>query len=240
MLWDVATRAPVGDPLVAGRTLTSVAISDDRALVAATASGGWLHLWDITPAGETTGQVELPFLDGAVASGLDFGADRVVAASSWDHDQTLTVWDEPRERPDDVLTLTLQGEGFTAQGVAFGPDGTTLASAGQTVQVWDLADRQPIIDLLGHDGGVNSVAYGPDGTTLVSGGLFNSEVIAWDLSLEVLIELACREAGRNMTQREWDRFIGTDVAYERTCAAFDSGEGAPASAPVAQYTLPAH
>ncbi len=60
--------------------------------------------------------------------------------------------------------------------VAFAPDGTTLATAGddRRVRLWDVSDPaapcplgQP---LTGHTRGVFSVAFAPDGTTLATAG----------------------------------------------------------------------
>jgi WD40 repeat protein/nucleoside phosphorylase/DNA polymerase III delta prime subunit len=56
--------------------------------------------------------------------------------------------------------------------VAYSPDGTRLASAGDdgTIRIWDSAAGTCLTILAGHSGLVLAVAYSPDGTRLVSTG----------------------------------------------------------------------
>lgn len=39
-------------------------------------------------------------------------------------------------------------------------------------------------------------------------------------SLGSWVEMTCERAGRNLTQREWDEFVGSDMDYFRTCPEF--------------------
>ncbi len=82
---------------------------------------------------------------------------------------------------------TLHGHTGAVLGVAFAPDGHTLATASfdQTVRLWNLNDRdrpRPLDPpLTGHTGPVLGVAFAPDGRTLASTSV-DQTVRLWNLS----------------------------------------------------------
>jgi WD40 repeat protein len=65
----------------------------------------------------------------------------------------------------------LKGHTDAIYGVAFSPDGASLASCGNdnNLFLWNLASGKSR-SLMGHTGAVQCVAFSPDGQTLASGG----------------------------------------------------------------------
>jgi transcriptional regulator with XRE-family HTH domain/Tol biopolymer transport system component len=77
----------------------------------------------------------------------------------------------------------LGGYNSTVLSVAFSPDGKTLASGvnDDTVQLWDVATRQPIGLSLSNSGAVSWVAFSPDGKSLATGDA-DGTVRLWDVA----------------------------------------------------------
>ena len=77
----------------------------------------------------------------------------------------------------------LPGHDGYASGVAFGPDGSRLASGGAdgVVRVWDLGTGAEALAFRGHRGAVFGVAFGPDGRRVASAGR-DGTVRTWELA----------------------------------------------------------
>ena len=75
--------------------------------------------------------------------------------------------------------FTYRGHSYNVQAVAWSPDNTRIASAGENVQVWDAVDGGDIFTYRGHSDIVVAVVWSPDGTRIVSGSL-DSTVQVWE------------------------------------------------------------
>lgn len=120
------------------------------------------------------------------------------------------------------------GDGYTIiTGLAFSADGAwvAVADAFGGVQIRDVADGTLVHEfrpsLTPSDWGYSDSPYGttvsftPDGQQLLSTGTYQADTL-WDVGVAALTERVCRIAGRNLSEGEWERFVG-DEGYRETC-----------------------
>lgn len=118
--------------------------------------------------------------DGNRLASLNLGGAKV-----WDLAPLLNEKSPPLEKITALpLVHSLSGHEGPVLGVAFSPDGKTLATAGAdgAARTWNLADGRERLVLRGHQGRVAALAFHPDGFKLASGGAQPGDVKVWDLT----------------------------------------------------------
>jgi WD40 repeat protein len=169
---------PDYDPWVGG-----IAFTPDGATMAVGYGDGWTVLWNVSNAFNPS-QIGSPLR--ASLDDLNYiwtvaiSEDSVLAAGF--KDGTLALWDISDPTFPSMIGQPLKGHPNTIFGLAFSPDGETLASGSRdrTAVLWDVASaRTTGQPLEGHLAWVQSVAFSPDGELLASGS-GDTSIGLWD------------------------------------------------------------
>ena len=211
--WEVWTfTRPSGtriDPTLTVDGLIAISGSPDGERLAASTTTGVI-VYDADTGAEKAR------LDGASdLRGVFFVGDRLLAISSLSG--ALALYDA------DTLTKlrTLNGSRGFIEDVQADRAAELVAVRGgdRTVQLIDVASGTPI-------GGQISIPFDewrgialrPDGGEMAVGGGGTDGIAIWDLDPDAWVAAACRLAGRNLTEDEWNTYIGTLAPYRETCA----------------------
>ncbi|KPM52527.1 hypothetical protein ACG83_29845 [Frankia sp. R43] len=198
-LWDISDSANprrLSEPRAAEPgNVETLAFSPDGNTLALGALGRAM-LWDVSDPAKPVPDRELsPGAEAGVWAVVFSPDGSLLATGLGGHEGTTYLWDVTGGAPS-RLGEPLVGHTTSARSVAFSPDGTALATAGDdgAIELWDIHDRmRPTrtgAPFLGHGILVNDnvvpraaedVAFSPDGTTLATSG-DDGTVALWDLT----------------------------------------------------------
>ncbi|MGH8908275.1 MAG: hypothetical protein ACRD0K_17645 [Egibacteraceae bacterium] len=228
--WDTATGDLIGQPLTGHvGSVLGVAVSPDGTMIASASEDKTVLLWD-TATGQQIGQPLNGHTGTVIGVAFSPVSETLVSGGA---DKTVRLWEPATGQQ---IGPPFIGHTGAVEGPAFSPDGKTLATASNdgTLRLWDVATGEQIAQPLGPSDRLWGVAFSPDGATIASASA-DYTIRLWPLALDAWVRHACIVADRNLTQDEWDRFVGPDRPYVRACADFPSGAGAPVDAPPATY-----
>jgi WD40 repeat protein len=232
-LWDVATRRPVGRPMIPGRhSVAAVAFSPDGRLLATGSQEQRAQLWDVSTQEPVGRPMDVP--DDAVAA-VAFSPDGTRLATGGVFG-VIRVWDVETQ---DQAAPPLAGQLGPVVGVAYDPTGRFLATTtffGET-RLWDPATglayggdlvSAEILDSMLLEPDLRAAilpvrsAFSPDGSHLAVAGLASRAMI-WDLRLDTWRTRACDLVGRNLTAQEWNVYLPAGTENRATCPEWPGG-----------------
>lgn len=119
-----------------------------------------------------------------------------------------------------MVLRPLTGPTRYVYGVAFSPNGRTLAAAvtDRTVRLWNVsapALSGLLATLTGPDGHAYSVALSPNGAMLAAAS-GDGTVRLWDTSPAAAMRAVCADVGQPLTMREWGTYV-PGVPYRTLC-----------------------
>ncbi|MEV6523326.1 WD40 repeat domain-containing protein [Longispora sp. NPDC051575] len=166
-LWNVADRAPLGTPIAAtGRGgVRAVSFSPNGQTLATAGEDGAVRLWNV----DIRKQLGAPFLGHRDhVTDVAFSPDGHTLGTA-SRDGTVQLWHVDTRTPYGPPLATGPSQSF----MAFSPDGRYLAAASLHLQVFDLANRNPVAswDSNRYDGAwgalVDGLYFSPDGGTVL-------------------------------------------------------------------------
>ncbi|CAM2070290.1 Non-specific serine/threonine protein kinase [Sulfidibacter corallicola] len=178
LIWDPSKQAP--ERIASGQSggVAALAVLPDGRTLVSLGSDGSMVSWDLH------GGERLATLRPARASRRAFGDWRMDLVPDPEGTTLSVLWERWSlwDLSSGERKAALSGHSAEIRGIAFSPDGKTLASASgdRKILLWDVQSGTQKAALSGHEGTVWSVAFSPDGHTLASASL-DRTILLWDI-----------------------------------------------------------
>ena len=149
---------------------------------------------------------------------LKFNPDNNTLALG-DSNGNIEIWDVALRKK---ISETRAHNGAVTD-IKFNQKHNQMASAGEDkvlklFNVKDPADlSEPPVTLTDNDNIMFVIEFSPDGRSILAGSGGEENLKGRPAHLDYLVPDICNYVSRNMSQDEWNLFIGKDIDYERTC-----------------------
>ncbi|MBL3655690.1 nSTAND1 domain-containing NTPase [Fulvivirga sediminis] len=103
--------------------------------------------------------------------------------------------------------------------IRYNNEGSLLASASldRTIQIWVTDDFNELpLKMSDNDAYVWDIKFSPDSNYLLA-ACGDGELRVWPTKLSLMAEKMCSVLERNMTEEEWNTYVGHDIPFQSTC-----------------------
>ncbi len=193
---------------------TAIALSSNGNIVVGGNEKGEIIVWNSKNFGNSVAVIDM--VSSPIYS-IEFSPDnKQIAVGNEDGNVYIGEIDINGVSFQDILS----GQGSRINQIRFSNDGTLMATASLdgTVQLWLLErmDKMLPIGYRDHKDYVWSIEFSPDSNYLLA-GTKSGILKKWPTKPDILASELCKYITRNMTKKEWDRYVGEDIDFENTC-----------------------
>ncbi|XOV95027.1 MAG: WD40 repeat domain-containing protein [Bacteroidota bacterium] len=125
------------------------------------------------------------------------------------------IWDIEKKE----VVRTISGHQSAVTDVDFHPTEAKVLTASRdgTVKIWDTFNSKKLPQVLDdHFSWVLTASFDPSGNEVISGSADNY-IRVWPIEPSVLADRICELITRNLTQEEWNEYVGASIPYRKTC-----------------------
>ncbi len=213
--WDLSSHssASMTDGAI---PLTSIDVSFNGKYIAGINSDGGVVVWNQENKSDN---FKIPTVGKSVKV-VRFNPENNILALG-DVSGTVELWDvSQRKKISEVKAHTAQ-----VNDIQFNNKLRQMATASndQTLKIFNVTDvtdlTEPPITFNDHEKFVMVIQFSPDGQLIVSGDYNDREnLVSRPAHVDNLVKDICTQISRNMTQDEWNTYVGRDIPLEKTCA----------------------
>ncbi|MCE7072315.1 hypothetical protein LZG74_18505 [Dyadobacter sp. CY327] len=218
-LWDVSDKKlDVVRNINVGTEIASVEIlADGQYMFLATGTGELIRV-DLTKPDAKPAEYNLPGIRGRLLS-MAFTPDQKHLYFGTSSGMLYNVRMNNNEPVPNSMNGTQGTHTSGITSIAFAPDGSRIATAcyDWKIRIWnakeDISKQQPVL-LSDFDYWVMDIQFTRDGNKLLAAGA-DKTVRIWDINSAALFAEVSKKVKRELTEEEWDQYIGKDIPYEK-------------------------
>jgi WD40 repeat protein len=212
--WDIAARTSI-NVSTGSMELTSIDVSSKGNYLAGISTDGNVVVWNP----EQTSDIFRIETAGKNVRVVKFNPDNNLLAIG-DADGIVELWDINLHKK---LSEVKAHDG-QVNDIQFNASLKQMATAGndKKLKIFNIKEptdlSEPPVTLSDNEGFILVMQFSPDGQMIISGESGNiNNLIRRPSHVDYLVNDICNLVSRNMTQEEWNVYVGKDIPLEKTC-----------------------